>query len=339
MWRYEVAEVSQEKGSPTFRPSDAKIETKAKELVTLEFARQLAAQWTAGEEFKDFDFVSLDEFYEQPEHETHFRVGSEHGDKRHGLWPSNGTVLLAAQAKAGKTTLLLNLIYSLVTGEKFLGRFDVTGLGPDDKAVILNLEVNDDQYRRWQKSRGIPNDPRVMVANLRGKANNVNLLDRGIRKLFVEKLQATGANILIVDPIGPIMRAIGVDEQDNSTVGRVLDAFNELRVDTNIKDIFLIHHAGHAIDSQKSRPGGSRGASAFNDIPDALWTYGIEKDNPGVRYLTLQGRDVFDEGIEVKFDEDTRTLTSSGFKLVADDADKDLGVVQPKKSSRGRRAN
>ena len=43
-----------------------------------------------------------------------------------GIAPTNGRALLVAQYKAGKTTLVGNLIRALADGEPFLGHFDVT---------------------------------------------------------------------------------------------------------------------------------------------------------------------------------------------------------------------
>jgi RecA-family ATPase len=125
-------------------------------------------------------------------------------------------------------------------------------------------------YKKWLEQRGVPNSYQVTVANLRGKAASVNLLDPEARTEFVKKLCAEGINILIVDPIGPILRVNGIDEKDNVRVGQLLDAFNSLREVTPLRDILIVHHGGHDVANQKNRPGISRGASAWNDIPDAL---------------------------------------------------------------------
>lgn len=294
-----------------------KILAKAKTLYNDEFAKEVVSQWQAAGTFKEFEFEDLSDLYAAPEEEIRFRVGGESEGASKGLWPANGTLLFAAQAKAGKTTAVLNLEHALVTGSKFLDRFVVKPLDEDDVLVILNNEVSSSQYTRWMKKRGIPQDPRVRVANLRGKAGSVNILDPGIREMFVSKLAILKPTILIVDPIGPIMRAMGVDENDNNTVGNLLDGFNGLRPDIpSLQDILVVHHSGHESQGGGQRAGSARGASAWNDIPDAIWNYRRDENNPGIRELKMRGRDVFDDGnVEVKFDPETLTLTSSSFSV------------------------
>lgn len=308
---------------------------KATDVLHANLGRQIVSQWEAQQTFKEFEFEGLGEMYAAPDESVRFRIGGEYTTDVRGLWPANGTLLFAAQAKAGKTTAVLNIEYSLVTGTMFLNRFHVKPLGDDDVLVVLNNEVSATQYSRWMKKRGIPVDPRVKIANLRGKAASVNILDPGIRQMFLDRLAPLQPSILIVDPIGPIMRAMGVDENDNTTVGLLLDAFNGLRPDIpSLKDIMIVHHSGHETDSGGMRAGGARGASAWNDIPDAIWNYKRVKDEPGIRKLIVRGRDVYDDGeIDVKFDEEILALSSTDGFSITDDGN---AKMAPRKPSKGR---
>jgi hypothetical protein len=63
-----------------------------------------------------------------------------------GLLPSEAGMLVVAQRKTGKTTFELNLARSLVTGQRFLGRFAVRPLA--GKIAILNFEVSGPQLAR-----------------------------------------------------------------------------------------------------------------------------------------------------------------------------------------------
>src|SRR4051794_40190245 len=98
---------------------------------------------------------TLDHLLKQPM-DTSWRID--------GVLPSRGRLLLTAKRKAGKTTLAGNLNRSLITGEPFLGRFDVEKI--DGRVVVLNYEVGGAQYARWQRDLGIPPD-RLFIINLR----------------------------------------------------------------------------------------------------------------------------------------------------------------------------
>src|SRR3546814_3683530 len=47
--------------------------------------------------------------------------------------PWDSTLWLSAQRKTGKTTILVNMAYALLTGEKFLGECAVVPLAPDER--------------------------------------------------------------------------------------------------------------------------------------------------------------------------------------------------------------
>jgi hypothetical protein len=302
-------------------------------------SKRLLDSHLAGAQYEDFRFIPLDELYETEYPDVLFRIG--HNDDG-GLWPTDGMVLLAAQAKAGKTTLVLNILYSLVTGERLMDKFPVQRLGPHDHVGVLNMEVSENQYKSWLQGRGVPNSYQLTIANLRGKAASVNLLDPEARGEFVKKLCAEDINILIVDPIGPILRVNGIDENDSVRVGQLLDSFNNLRDVTPLKDILIVHHGGHDVANQKNRPGISRGASAWNDIPDALWSYFKPDDES--RIFKATGRDVDLEETTVLYDKATRKLTAGDVVKVdktvgADGKPRTKITVPGKTSARPRRAS
>ena len=100
-------------------------------------------------------------FLTQPDTDLRWRVNQ--------LWPAGGRVLLAAAAKAGKTTLVgRNLLPALADGGKLLAHYDTTVCA--GRIVYLNLEVSADQIRRWLRTTEISDTARVEVANLRGQA-------------------------------------------------------------------------------------------------------------------------------------------------------------------------
>ena len=109
--------------------------------------------------------------------------------------PSDAGLLVVAQRKTGKTTLELNLARSLITGDKFLGRFAVRPV--KDRVAILNYEVSAGQLARWANEAGVPKD-RLYLVNLRGRRNPLHHPED--RKRLAELLIENEVESVIVDP-------------------------------------------------------------------------------------------------------------------------------------------
>ncbi len=101
------------------------------------------------------------------------------------LWPTAGRVLLAAQFKSGKSTLVGNVIRGLVDGGQFLGRFDVT---PVDKLALVDTELDKRTLRRWLRDQGIVNTAAVSVLSLRGSVSTFDILDPATRSEWARQL-------------------------------------------------------------------------------------------------------------------------------------------------------
>ncbi|NLH69583.1 MAG: AAA family ATPase [Brooklawnia sp.] len=216
-----------------------------------------------------------------------------------GLAPWEGTHLVTAQRKVGKTTLLGNLSRCLITGEDFLGRFPVKPL--DGNVAMLNLEVSGAQLARWLDEIGVDHQ-RLMLVNLRGRANPLG--DPETRGELAALLRARETESLIVDPFG---RAFNGDDQNSAgQVGRFmadLDVF--ARAEVGALDLFVSNHAGWVGER-------SRGSTALEDAPDTLWRLvrGPEEGSP--RYFSALGRDVDIAEDMLEFDEESRRLTLTG---------------------------
>ena len=84
-----------------------------------------------------------------------------------GSLPASGGLEAIAQRKAGKTTLILNLARSLITGEPFLGRFVTHRV--TRSVVLLNYEASSDQLDWWVTESGITEG--LFTVQLRGRRN------------------------------------------------------------------------------------------------------------------------------------------------------------------------
>jgi hypothetical protein len=227
----------------------------------------------------------------------------------HGLWPERGKVLLSAAAKAGKTTLGLNLDRSLLAGTPFLGKFETN---PTPGTVcVLDLEMTRNQLRTWYKSLDdIPTD-RLVLFPLRGQGQTLDLRKDHIRNLWANTLRDQGCTTLRLDPIGPVLAALAIDENDNSAVASYLAALDALTVEIGA-DLIVAHHYGHS--------GRTRGASALLGWADALWDLakketqanqdpidGLFDTRP--RSFRAEGRDVDLPEHPLQYDPQTRLLS------------------------------
>lgn len=223
-----------------------------------------------------------------------------------GLLPSGGRALLAAQFKAGKTTLRDNLVRSLADAQPFLDAFDVTPLGEGRTVVVLDNEMSRPQLRRWLRDQGIRHPDRVRVVVLRGQVATFNILDPFTRAAWAELLREAGAGFLVFDCLRPVLDALGLDESRDA--GRFLVAFDALLREAGVDEAALVHHMGHTGER-------SRGDSRLRDWPDVEWrvvrqTRPHEEPDPSApRFFSAYGRDVDVPESALTYDPLTRRLT------------------------------
>lgn len=277
------------------------VAKKAAEMQLLDDARQMLAVRRAGQA-PPLDAVDLSAFLAQPDEATAYRV-----DK---LWPDNGRVLLAAAAKAGKTTMVTNLLGCLADGGAFLGLYDVQPV--TGTVVYLNLEVGPNQMRRWLRRAGIIHTEKVHVVNLRGVVSALTLASATGRERVAGWLRGMGAEVVVLDPLAPLLAACGLDENSNTDVATFFSWWSQTLHTAGVVDDLVAHHAGHA-------GGRSRGASRLMDEPDALWTitrdHATDEDEDDVyggtepRFFKAVGRDVEVTEQPLEFDGVTGLLT------------------------------
>lgn len=242
--------------------------------------------------------VNLTAFLAEPDDDVRYRID--------GLWPSDGRIILAAQNKSGKTTLVGNLARSLVDGDPFLDTF---GVEPANRVVLIDNEMSPSHVRRWLRDQGIRKTDAVEIICLRGKVSSFDILDAATRVEWAELIGP--ADVLIFDVLRPALDALGLSEDKES--GRFLTALDELCDAAGIPELVLVHHMGHTNER-------SRGDSRLEDWPDAKWRLvkQPDPDNPnddgqnGPRFFSAYGRDVDQPEVRLGFDPDTRHLKVDG---------------------------
>lgn len=227
-----------------------------------------------------------------------------------GLWPLGAKVILAAGAKAGKTTSTGNIVRSLVDGDRLFRVFPTTPLD-DGIVVVLDFEMPRKSLRRWLRDQGIRNKAKLAVWTERGKAGRFDLRLPDVRARWVAKLRKVDARIWVIDCLSPILAALGIGENDNTEVGRILNGITAAAVEAGVEEVLLIHHMGHQAER-------SRGASALQGWPDILWKITRERndknpngepDTDAPRFFSAYGRDVDVKEGRLLFDPASRHLT------------------------------
>ena len=298
----EPAQASEAESAPEADPLQSAIRRKAAELMVVEEARALLARRKASEA-PPLGGERLTSFLAQPDEVIAYRVDR--------LWTANGRVLLAAAAKAGKTTMMTNLLGCLADGGAFLNTFDTQPVDPGRSIVYLNLEVSGNQMRRWLRRAGIRNTDAVHVVNLRGQLSALTLASEDGRTRVSGWLRDLGAQVVILDPLAPLLASLGLDENSNTDIATFFAWWSEALFEAGVADDIVCHHAGHYA-------GRSRGASRLMDEPDALWTItrdsAVDEDDDDIyaghepRFFKATGRDVEQPEQPLTFDPDTGLL-------------------------------
>jgi hypothetical protein len=270
---------------------DRQVEREAQRLRVVEAARALVARERRDPQPLPTP-MPLSDFLAEPDEETAYRV--------EGLWPTAGRVVLSAQNKAGKTTLIGNLMRSLADGEPFLDHYVVK---PADRVLLVDDEMSPGTIRRWLRDQSIGNTRAIDVVSLRGRLSTFNLLDPVIRSEWATALGA--ADVLIFDCLRPVLDALGLSEDKEA--GRFLEALDELICEAGIGELVVVHHMGHSNER-------SRGDSRILDWPDAIWKLLREDpDDPmSERFFSAYGRDVEQPEVRLAFNTADRHLVVNG---------------------------
>lgn len=216
-----------------------------------------------------------------------------------GLIPWEASTLVVAQRKTGKTTLLVNLARCLLTGERFLDRFDVTPIAQAGTVALLNYEVSAHTVARWADDAGVPTD-RLILVNLRGRRNPLG--NEHDRTALADELRARHVESILVDPFSGAYT--GDSQNDAGQVGAWLaDLDRFARSQVGARDLLLAAHAGWNGER-------TRGTSALEDWADVI--INLTRDDADNRYLRAMGRDVDIEEDRLEFDADTRQLRLTG---------------------------
>jgi hypothetical protein len=255
-----------------------------------------------------------------------------------GLWPIGGKVILSAQQKAGKTTMVGNLLRSVVDGDPLLGPrpgtlvsagahpgFPVDPLGEDEAVFVADFELDRRMIRRWLRDHRIRNGHRVHIETFRGQTWDMR--DDRIRAQWARHLRDLNVRVIILDPLAPVLSSLNIDEIDNKGVGQFLHAMDALVAEAGAGELLITHHTTH--DGERGR-----GASVLRGWPDAEWRFVVERPENGgepepgaARFFAATGRDVAEPERALAFEAETRTLSVAGGSRTAHAVDRHSGAL------------
>jgi hypothetical protein len=287
-------------GEPSAPPAELTAEQRAQLFLESEIARQRLQRAArrhldAEEATKAFrvppSLPSLTEELQIPDEPVTYVVGD--------VMPTGANVLLTAQFKTGKTTLVNHLTRCLADGEPFLGKFPISNL--DGRVALFNYEVDARQYRRWMREVGIVDTDRVSLLNLRGY--RLPVVVSSIEDWIVDWLCEHQIKVWIVDPFARAYVGSGTSENDNTEVGRFLDTLDVIKERAGVSELVLPTHTGRAEFEQGQER--ARGATRLDDWADVRWM--LTRDDDDVRYFSATGRDVEFAESALSFDDNTRS--------------------------------
>lgn len=275
-------------------PKDPEFEQAVERYLDQERARREARRRIAREEGLDTlgsipAGTSLTDLLAEPRPPVRYRID--------GLWPSGGRVMLVAQKKAGKTTVIGNVLRSILDGDEFMGRFAAT---PVKRVALIDTELNRSKLAEWLGDQEILNTDRLETWSIRDNVGTFNLLDDDHLAVWAEKLR--GVDVVILDCLRPVMDAIGLDEHREA--GRILVAFDRLLGECGASEGVIVQHMGHSGER-------ARGDSRLGDWPDASWKILMENpdDEQSARYFSAFGRDVELPEADLHYNRQSRRVT------------------------------
>ena len=209
------------------------------------------------------DVAVLRERLARPRERTPYRVKD---------WQLQGQrVMLAAQQKAGKTTVRDNLVRCLVDGDDFLGQYAVTPVV--GTVVVLDFEMSESPSSTtgWASNISATMTTSSCCSDAWGRLQRSTSCSPDVRAEWAALLRRYHVEYPVVDCLRPILDALGLDEHKDA--GRFLVAFDALLAEAGVSDALVVQHMGHLGER-------ARGDSRLRDWPDVEWRLVRQDDNP-----------------------------------------------------------
>jgi putative DNA primase/helicase len=179
-----------------------------------------------------------------------------------GLIPEGGICLIAGDSGVGKSWLVIHTAQCVASGVPFLGHFEVS----TNPVLLIDSEHGDALLRRryTQLRRGMDFDVTTPIP--------VTLAPVGFRvdvaatQWLVERIEETGARLVIMDPLADFFTG---NENDSSDMSAFFEQIRQIRNATGAAFLFA-HHVRKQSNMASSAPGQMlRGSSAIRAVLDS----------------------------------------------------------------------
>lgn len=227
-----------------------------------------------------------------------------------GLHIVGNFTTITATYKCGKSTLMLNLMRSLIDGVPFLGQ---KVLPVERNVAYWNLEIEQNQFLQWASDTGLKDKSRVFPLHLRGVP--FPLYHPEFEKRVVGWLQENEIDALIIDPgylLLPGWPSVGNGgiENNNDLIAVVATRLQEIKKAGGVSDMFIPLHTGHNASGGDGMH--ARGGSVWGGYPDHLWTMWKKRLIEGedeIRHFRATGRSPDFDTVLLAYDKATRLYT------------------------------
>ncbi len=226
-----------------------------------------------------------------------------------------GLIMLASPPKLGKSWMMLQLCMSIVQGKEFLG-YNTN----KNECVYLALEDTERRFRyRKRKLYGSDNNPKGFSGFTDAASIKI------IREGFLDQLKELIAlkprtKLIVVDTFQMVRGVHKRSDQAYSLDSEDLKGFRSF-VNENDVGIMLIHHTRKMHDDNDpfNMPTGTTGLTG---VVDATMVLGKKKRDDPTCSLSITGRDIRHQTLELAFDDKTnmwsKVETSEEAKLRAE---------------------
>ena len=225
------------------------------------------------QERKKLRFISLGDLMERPDPECDWLVDR--------LLPQDGLSVIAAPAKAGKSTTARTLIHAVSTGKEWMGRPVAGG-----KVLHLSLEERPSTLKNHYGQMGTPGDAVYVLDGPPPKPKyRAALLEDAIRE--------TGAKMAVVDTL---LKWVFIQDLNSySEVSRSMERYIAMSRNTSCHLLF-VHHSRKTSGANGAEVLGSVAlGGAFDTILSMRWEeggrrtlYGFGRDDAALEAIVLR---------------------------------------------------
>ncbi len=183
------------------------------------------------------------------------------------LVATGDNVSIVAREKAGKTTLMLNLVRALLEGGDFLASYEAKPL--DGSLLFINYEMDKRRFRRWMRDLALSTAAaeRLIVVHARGKS--LPLWNENVAAVWARWARSRGIQAVILDPAAHAWRGYVRDERDNTNMVEFLALLDNWERSAGVEELYLPHHMAKGAQELDEETG--RGAVALHGWADVNW--------------------------------------------------------------------